>query len=159
PHEPFAQVRSIAVLRGGGLGDVLFAAPALEALRATYPQARITLLGTTLHRDLLPGRFPAIDEVEVLAGIPGEGGSASADSPREAAAEELVARRREDFDVGVQLHGGGRNSNPLLLRFDARHTVGTCTLDAEPLERNLAYVYYQHEVLRALEVAGLAGCR
>jgi ADP-heptose:LPS heptosyltransferase len=35
--------------------------------------------------------------------------------------------------------------------------VGTATDDAERLERVIPYVYYQHEVLRGLEVAGLAG--
>jgi len=55
------------------------------------------------------------------------------------------------------MHGGGRYSNPFLLRLGARHTVGTRTRDAVPLERNLDYVYYQNEPDRWLEVAGLAG--
>ena len=155
-QEPFEEIRSIAVLRGGGLGDVLFAAPALAALRATYPQARITLLGTPLHRELLTGRFPAVDAVEVIPRVPGEHADDAADRD---AVEALVERLAGQFDLGVQIHGGGRNSNPLLLRFGPRHTVGTRTKDAAPLERNLAYVYYQHEILRALEVVGLAGCR
>src|SRR5690625_4755045 len=155
-QEPFEEICSIAVLRGGGLGDVLFAAPALAALRATYPQARITLLGTPLHRELLTGRFPAVDAVEVIPGVPGEHADDAADRD---AVEALVERLAGTFDLGVQIHGGGRTSNPFLLRFAPRHTVGTRTEDAAPLERNLAYVYYQHEILRALEVAGLAGCR
>jgi len=35
--------------------------------------------------------------------------------------------------------------------------VGTRTEDAAALERSVPYLYYQHEVLRALEVVGLAG--
>ncbi len=65
--------------------------------------------------------------------------------------------RGEQFDLAVQLHGGGRFSNPFLLELGARHTVGTRTEDAAPLERSIPYLYYQHEVLRALEVVGLAG--
>ncbi|WP_311380583.1 glycosyltransferase family 9 protein [Arthrobacter sp. ISL-69] len=65
--------------------------------------------------------------------------------------------RRESFDLALQLHGGGRYSNPFLLQLGARHTVGTRTPDSVPLERTLPYAYYQHEPLRALEVAGLAG--
>ena len=57
----------------------------------------------------------------------------------------------------MQLHGGGRNSNPLLLRLGATHTVGARTPDAAALERTIHYDYFQHEVLRWLEVAGLAG--
>jgi len=151
PLAPFARIRSIAVLRGGGLGDVLFATPALMALRATYPQARITLLGTALHADMLPGRFTGLDQVLVLPGVPGENGIDDADAY--AALDHLS----ETVDLGVQIHGGGRNSNPFLLRLGARHTVGTSTPDAAGLERSIDYVYYQHEILRALEVVSLAG--
>lgn len=35
----WTNVRRIAVLRGGGLGDLLFVIPALEALDAAYPRA------------------------------------------------------------------------------------------------------------------------
>ena len=35
--EKFDRVRRIAVLRGGGLGDLLFALPALAALRRGLP--------------------------------------------------------------------------------------------------------------------------
>jgi ADP-heptose:LPS heptosyltransferase len=69
----------------------------------------------------------------------------------------FAAMRREEFDLAVQLHGGGRFSNPFLLRLGARHTVGTRTPDAARLERTVPYLYYQHEPLRALEVAGFAG--
>ena len=33
--------------------------------------------------------------------------------------------RARRFDLGVQLHGGGGNANPLLLRFGARVTAGS----------------------------------
>src|SRR5215208_6782216 len=46
-------VRKIAVLRAGGLGDLVFTLP---ALREAYPQAEITLLGGPLQTELLSGR-------------------------------------------------------------------------------------------------------
>jgi hypothetical protein len=54
--EPFPDVRRIAVVRGGGLGDLLFAIPAIESLAAAYPSASIVLFGSRLHADLLDGR-------------------------------------------------------------------------------------------------------
>jgi ADP-heptose:LPS heptosyltransferase len=153
--EPFDGVERIAVLRGGGLGDLLFAVPAIESLAAAYPGADITLLGTPLHAALLDGRPGAVTDIEILPYAEG----VRPDGPEDPAAiEGFFARMRERrFDLAVQVHGGGRFSNPFLLQLGARHTVGARTPDAAALERNLPYVYYQHEVLRALEVVGLAG--
>jgi hypothetical protein len=50
-------VRKIAVLRSNALGDLIFFLPALEGLRAAYPDAEIVLLGKELHRDFFCGRF------------------------------------------------------------------------------------------------------
>jgi ADP-heptose:LPS heptosyltransferase len=152
----FEDVREIAVLRGGGLGDLMFAMPAIDALAATYPTARITLLGTPLAAALLANRPGPVDEVVVLPVAPGVR-DAAGQEPDDDAVDAFFAEHAGRFDLAVQVHGGGRNSNPFLLRLGARHTVGTATEDAEPLERVVRYVYYQHEVLRALEVAGLAG--
>lgn len=149
----FDDVREIAVLRGGGLGDLLFAVPALEALAAAYPEARVTLLGTPTAPAVLAGRTDAVHAFEELPVVPGVR-DAGDDAPTLAAFDARVAGR---FDLAVQLHGGGRHSNPFLLRLGARHTVGTATEDAEVLERWVRYVYYQHEVLRGLEVVSLAG--
>ncbi|MHA7262732.1 glycosyltransferase family 9 protein [Arthrobacter sp. TMN-37] len=153
-HPPFEDVQRIAVLRGGGLGDLMFSVPAIDALQAAYPQARITLLGTPLHAALLTGRPGPVAEVEILPVAPG----IRPGTPDEREVGRFFQRMAAvDFDLAVQIHGGGRNSNPFLLRLGARHTVGTRTPDAVALERTLPYVYYQHEVFRALEVVGLAG--
>ena len=151
--ERFEDVREIAVLRGGGLGDLLFAVPAIEALAAAYPDARVTLLGSPMAPVVLRGRTDAVHAFEELPVSPGVRDSGD-DAPT---LDDFVARLHGRFDLAVQLHGGGRNSNPFLLRLGARHTVGTATEDAEVLERWVRYVYYQHEVVRALEVVSLAG--
>ncbi|WIE63359.1 glycosyltransferase family 9 protein [Curtobacterium sp. MCLR17_036] len=151
--ERFEGVEEIAVLRGGGLGDLMFAVPALEALAAAYPSARITLLSTPVAPAVLEGRTDAVHAFEELPVSPGVR-DAGDDAP---SLEDFTARLHGRFDLAVQLHGGGRNSNPFLLRLGARHTVGTATEDAEVLERWVRYVYYQHEVVRGLEVASLAG--
>jgi ADP-heptose:LPS heptosyltransferase len=151
--EPFDDVGRIVVLRGGGLGDLVFALPAIAALRAAYPAASITLLGGPAHAALLAGR-DLVDEVLPLPPVAGVRG----DTTDEAAVTAFLREvRGTPVDLGVQLHGGGRNANPFLLRLGARHTVGTATPDAQPLERTLHYDFFQHEVLRWLEVAGLAG--
>lgn len=152
--EKFNAVSRIVVLRGGGLGDLIFAIPAMAALKAAYPAATVTLLGTPVHKALLDALKSPVDEVVVLPFAEGV-------RPGEEDPEELERffeqMRSRNFDLAVQVHGGGRYSNPFLLRLGARHTVGTRTPDAASLERTIPYLYYQHEPLRALEVAGFAG--
>jgi ADP-heptose:LPS heptosyltransferase len=152
--EKFTDVSRIAVLRGGGLGDLMFALPAMSALKAAYPGASLTLLGTPMHAELLSQSEGPVDETVILPFS--EGVRPGAEDEDEL--ESFFARMRErSFDLAVQLHGGGRYSNPFLLRLGARHTVGTRTPDAARLERTVPYLYYQHEPMRALEVAGFAG--
>lgn len=154
---PIAGIRKIAVLRGGGLGDLLFAFPAIRALQATYPDAAITLLGSRTAPELLRGRTGVPDRVVVLPPVPGVSVPPHGRVDRELIAAFLETERAEAYDLAVQVHGGGRYSNPLLLELRARHTVGTRTPDAAALDRSIEYVYYQHEMLRALEVVGLVG--
>jgi ADP-heptose:LPS heptosyltransferase len=154
PRPRFDGIGRIAVLRGGGLGDLIMTLPAVEALAAAYPDAEIVLLGTSLHAELLADRPSPFATVEVLPAWPG----VCPGPPDRAAQTDFVNRvRARTVDLAVQVHGGGRHANPLLLELGARHTVGTQTPDAVTLERTLPYRYYQHESLRALEVVGLAG--
>ena len=154
----FADVARIAVLRGGGIGDLVLALPAIESLRAAYAGAEIVLLGSPVHAAFLGGCRSPVDRVEVLPVARGireasdhEDGAAALDDFR------ARIRRRGPIDLAVQLHGGGRFSNPFLHALGVRHTVGTATDDAVPLERTMPYVYYQHDTMRWLEVAALAG--
>lgn len=156
----FEGVERIAVLRGGGLGDLLFAMPAIEALAGAYPGAAISLLGTPLHRALLSGRRSPVSDVELLPvarGIRDVPAGSTADGDDETVDGFLERMRERRFDLAVQVHGGGRHSNPFIRALCARHTVGTRTADAAELDRTIPYLYYQHEVMRALEVVGLAG--
>jgi hypothetical protein len=69
----------------------------------------------------------------------------------------LDRARAERFDLALQLHGGGRNSNPIVAGLGARVTAGLRAEDAPPLDRTVPYVYFQPEVFRYLEVVGLVG--
>src|SRR5947209_8512306 len=93
--------------------------------------------------------------VETLRGLKKD----SFDGPGEEISFDRFRRSMADrpVDLGVQLHGGGRWSNPFLLGLKPRWTVGTRTADADPLTRWLPYRQHQHEVMRWLEVVGLAG--
>jgi ADP-heptose:LPS heptosyltransferase len=149
-------VEKLAVLRANAIGDYVVSLPALQALRAAYPAAELVLLGAPWHARFLAGRPGPVDRcltVPALAGVRDDRPPAPA-----ADVEAFVARARaERFDLAVQLHGGGRHSNPFLRRLGARVTAGSRTPDAAALDRTVPYTPHQHEILRFLEVAGLVG--
>ncbi|MER7443671.1 glycosyltransferase family 9 protein [Micromonospora avicenniae] len=154
--ERVAEVERIAVLRANALGDFIFVLPALETLRAAYPGAEIVLLGAPWHARLWRDRPGPVDRVLVVP--PANGIREPEPDEQPAATDEfLAAARAERFDLALQMHGGGANSNPLITAFDARVTAGLRTENAPPLDRWIRYVYYQHEVIRYLEVAALVG--
>lgn len=152
-------VRRIAVLRANALGDFVFTLPALEALRAAYPDAEIVLLARRWHADFLHGRAAPVDRVIPIPPVPGLTTPPSAPNDAGACDDFLGAMTQERFDIALQLHGGGRYSNPFVRRLGARVSAGLCAPDAAPLDRWCAYVYYQHEVMRYLEAVALVGAR
>src|SRR3954471_1613586 len=115
-------VRSIVVLRANGIGDFVVAIPALEALRAAYPDPRITSLGLPWHAELLEGRPGPWDDVDIVPPYPNMIAGGEVDDER---TDDFVRRHRaERYDLAVQLHGGGGTSNPFMERLNARVTAG-----------------------------------
>jgi ADP-heptose:LPS heptosyltransferase len=138
------------------LGDFIFILPALTALRKAYPTAQIVLLGRDWHAAFLQKRPGPVDRIITVphGGVGDESNPAITPQQREEFIQTLVA---EYFDLAIQLHGGGRHSNPFIRRLGARYTVGLKTPDAPPLDKWVPYVYFQSEILRYLEVVGLVG--
>lgn len=152
-------IKKIAVLRANALGDYIFSLPALQALRETFPHAEIVLLGRVWHCEYLEDRPGPVDRVVVIPLYPGIS-ALEGYVPDEGALSEFFTKMQEEqFDIAFQMHGGGRNSNPFLLRLGAKLTVGLKTPDAAALDINVPYIYYFNEVLRYLEVAGRAGAK
>ncbi len=151
-------INKIAVLRANALGDFIFALPALNALRSTYPQAEIVLLARSWHKEFLENRPGAIDRVIV---IPEGGIGNESEIKQDPTALKMFfeAMQKERFDLAIQLHGGGRNSNPFTLQLGAKMTIGLRTPDAPVLDRWIPYIYYQPEILRYLEVVALVGAK
>lgn len=155
-----SNVKKIAVLRANGLGDFLFALPALESLRQAYPEAEIVLLGLPWHASFLTGRpSMPIDRVVVVPVSKGVREGQGFDEDERELEKFFLTMQTEEFDIAIQLHGGGRYSNPFILKLGAKLTVGSRTPDAAPLDRSIPYIYWQLEALRHLEVMSLIGAR
>jgi ADP-heptose:LPS heptosyltransferase len=149
-------VHKLAVLRANAIGDFLVSLPAIEALRAAYPQAELVLLGSDWHAGFLAGRPGPVDCCLPVPPTRGVRDDRPPSPP--AAVDRFFARMRaERFDLAVQLQGGGRHSNPFVGRLGARVTAGSQAPDAPPLDRTVPYTRDQHEIHRFLEVAGLVG--
>lgn len=160
--ERLTNIRKIAVLKATALGDYLAATPALYALRATYPNAEIVYLGRPLHAALVEGRPSPIDRVVIVPvshGVRVE--PSTPDRPEDP--EELnaffAAMQTEQFDLAIQMHGGGKNSNPFVKRLGAKVNVGMKTPDAPDMDRWMPYVVYQQEFMRLLELMALVGAK
>ncbi len=81
-------VRKIAILRANGLGDLMFALPALDAMRATYPGAEIVLLGREWHVAFFLNRPGPVDRV--IAVPPCRGITEANNYPREPAVSQFL---------------------------------------------------------------------
>jgi ADP-heptose:LPS heptosyltransferase len=144
--------KKIAVLRANALGDFIFVLPALHMLRRIFPDAEIFYLGKSMHQILLSGRAGPVDHVVVIPPYPGVG-EAEDFQPDQKEVDTFFDRMRaEKFDLALQLHGGGRYSNPFVLRLGAAFTVGLGTPDAAQLDITIPYVTFFHETLRYIEV-------
>jgi ADP-heptose:LPS heptosyltransferase len=155
-------IHKIAVLRANALGDYIFSLPALAALRAAYPYAEIVLLGQPWHARFLEGRPGPVDRVVIVPrsrGVREDGSGAGRYAGPEEMERFFAAMAAEKFDLAIQLHGGGANSNPFILRLGARITAGLRTPEAPPLDYWTAYVYFQPEILRCLEAVSLVGAQ
>jgi ADP-heptose:LPS heptosyltransferase len=155
-----ADAERIAVVRANGIGDYVLAEPALAALRRAAPSAHIVLVGAPWHHAHLQCRPSPVDEVVVAPWSEGVRVSppGGREDPQELEAFFAAMQRRE-FDIAVQLHGGGRFSNPFTLALGARTTVGSRAADAPALDHWVPYQYWQHEVHRCLDVVALLGAR
>jgi len=146
----------IAVLRALQLGDLLCAVPALRALHAEYPAARITLIGLPwAHAFVERFRRYLCDFVE-FPGYPGLAERACDPARLPGFFAEMKERR---FDLAIQLHGSGEITNPLVARLGARHSAGFYRRGhfCPDAERFVEWRDDEHEVARYLRLLSRLG--
>ncbi len=157
-HQPVLKnIKKIAVLRANALGDFIVTLPAFKAIRNTYPDAEIVLLGKPWHKAfLVKGRSPVdrVIVVPVKKGIRIEVNQVENTGETERFFKEM---QQEQFDIAVSFQGNGKSANPFIKRLGAKHTAGLWTEGAERLDKCMNYYYYQSETLRFIELAGLIG--
>ncbi|MFL6574701.1 MAG: glycosyltransferase family 9 protein [Burkholderiales bacterium] len=147
---------NIAVLRALQLGDLLCAIPALRALHARYPAARITLIGLPWARELA-ARFRRYlaDFVE----FPGHPELPERRCSADALRRFFEAMKARGFDLAIQMHGSGEVTNSVVARMGARRAAGFYRAGAAcpDAERFVEWRDAEHEVLRHLRLAARLG--
>ncbi|MES3023059.1 MAG: glycosyltransferase family 9 protein [Pseudomonadota bacterium] len=156
---PLPGIKKIALLRPNAVGDFVFALPALHALRASYPGAEIVYIGRQWHADFLAGRPGPVDRVVVIPAVPGVGVPPDVEVDRDEVQAFVEAMVAERFDLAIQAFGGGQFSNPLIMGFRARCTVGLQASGAADLDRAVPYGRLCNSRLQLLEVAAGAGAQ
>lgn len=113
--------RRIGIFRALQLGDMLCAVPALRALRAAAPEAKITLIGLPWASDFVSRFNRYVDDHVSFPGFPG--------MPEQPARLDrlpgfIAAMQSRRFDLLLQMHGSGGVTNPLAVAFGAARNAG-----------------------------------
>jgi ADP-heptose:LPS heptosyltransferase len=118
---PLKNIQKIAVFRALQLGDMLCAMPAIRALRSSYPDAEITLIGLPWAKSFVE-RFS--DYIDRLISFPGYPGLPEQPFDEEKFEFFLKKTRKEKFDLLLQMQGNGTIVNELLSQFGAANLAG-----------------------------------
>ncbi|MFP4440043.1 MAG: glycosyltransferase family 9 protein [Chloroflexaceae bacterium] len=148
-----AVIRRIAVFRALFLGDLLCAVPALRALRRHFPLAEITLIGLPWAADLAR-RLSYIDQVLPFPGYPG---ITEVDYQAAQTQAFLQAARANPYDLAIQMHGNGTNSNGFVADLGARMSLGYRQGNDRRLTVSRPYRPAEHEIGRWLRLVRAVG--
>jgi len=151
---PLSAARSIVVFRALMLGDWLCATPALRALRAAAPHARIALCGLPWTAALAQ-RLPMVDDFLPFPGHP----ALPEQAPGAGSLNEFFARAHvRRFDLALQMHGSGGVVNDIVAALGARTTAGFAVPGTEKgLDIVCPWPDRGHEIDRCVALAAALG--
>ena len=140
-----------------GLGDMLCAVPALQALRRAHPQAHITLIGLPDGEWLLQRFGKVFDALMPFPGFPGV--------PEHPYSSDRLARflrrvQQQPFDLAIQMHGSGVVTNVFTAMLGARSAAGLYLPGNFRPRPGRFFPYPQHgpEASRWLHLTTQLGC-
>lgn len=131
-------VDSVVVFRALHLGDMLCAVPALRALRATLPKARITLAGLPWASQFAARFSNYIDDFVAFPGHPLLPEQPVRQAELTPFYAELCAR---EYTLALQLHGNGGITNEIVTGFGAQAMAGHCQGEPIATERTVLFPY------------------
>ena len=114
-------MHSIVLFRALQLGDMLCAIPAFRAVRVAFPESRITLAGLPWAHALVTRFMHYLDDFVAFPGVP-----QLPEQPEDVAALPgfFADVRARHYDLAVQVHGSGAQTNAIVAAFGAKRTAG-----------------------------------
>ncbi len=145
--------RKIAVLAGGGIGELIALTPVFRALRVACPEARVVLLAPLELYD------PALrlEGVHRVAALPPYPGLVPGTVDRYRIERFLEEQRHAKYDLALQLVDGSEAANQFVLRLGAGETAGCREPQAVAPDHWIPLDPDQHLTLRALDVLEIVG--
>jgi ADP-heptose:LPS heptosyltransferase len=113
--------RRILIFRALQLGDLMCTVPAFRALRTSFPEAVITLVGLPWARSFVNRFRKYIDDFIEFPGFPGFPEKKPELASWPVYLKEVHARK---FDLAIQMQGSGKISNTLLALYNAKNLAG-----------------------------------
>lgn len=147
-------VHEVLVFRALQLGDMLCAVPALRALRAGLPRARIVLVGLPWAIQFAHRFDTLVDEFIAFPGHPLLPEPASDPEGWPALRLRLRARRA---GLAIQLHGSGEASNAIVREFGAQQMAGFARAPSVDSAGFHPYPEHGHESERLLALMRALG--
>lgn len=145
---------SVAVFRARHPGEMLCAVPALRALREALPAAHIALVGLPCAKEFVRRFRHYADE---FIGFPGH-----PDFPEQPVRRQLLPAfyahmRERQFDLALQMHDSGPQSNLIARAFGARCVAGYGTAQKIYNARFFPQPLHGAEPRRLLDLLSLLG--
>lgn len=112
---------TVAIFRALQVGDMLCCVPALRAFRAALPGAHISLIGLPWAAQFVE-RFG--DYLDEFIAFPGHAAFPEQTPRFELMHDFYAAMRGRRFDLGIQLHGSGAQSNAVVRALAPRAMAG-----------------------------------
>ncbi len=158
-RRPFLQrheIRSVLVFRALQLGDMLCAVPALRALRAALPEARIALAGLPWAAQFARRFSSYVNDFIAFPGHPLLPGKPVRHDALTAFYTQVC---KQNYDLGLQLHGSSEVDNRIVASFGARTMAGFSRSESIQTDRTLLLPYpvsgaESERLLRLLDALG-----
>jgi ADP-heptose:LPS heptosyltransferase len=159
-----SSVKKIGILRANALGDFIVTLPAIESLRSHFKNAEIVLFGKEWHKNFCEDscngeKRTSVDRVIVVPVMQGIRDEKNELPNQELQEKFFAAAQQESFDIGISFQGRGISSIPFFEKVGAKQIVSLTSPGSSHSAFHSSYYYYQHEVLRYIDIVSLIGVK